>query len=236
MGGGGRRDSLEAKFRGLKTRILDLGVSGRQHPTPYSSLALASCKMPVAKDSLLHCWGPLKRFPTLFPPQRLKLQDLPCRSSPPCLPQFRPPLPLPSAPQHSRPRSVPAWPVKPFSPARLPPNLRSMLLLCPAEQGKGGRLKKGGGQLRREGWSDPGMGTVPKRETEREVDGDLRGKDNTMTQIGGPLSCHIPLPWPRTGESLAHLRGVFPPQTHLPRLAQMSNDLKTEGKAVLRPR
>lgn len=37
-GGGGRRDSQEVKFWGAKTR--DLGVSGRQHSTPYSNLAL----------------------------------------------------------------------------------------------------------------------------------------------------------------------------------------------------
>lgn len=31
--------------------ILDLGVSGKQHPTPYSSLALTTHKMPADKDS-----------------------------------------------------------------------------------------------------------------------------------------------------------------------------------------
>lgn len=32
--------------------ILDLGVNGRQHPTPYSNLALTTHKMPADKDSL----------------------------------------------------------------------------------------------------------------------------------------------------------------------------------------
>lgn len=45
--------------------ILDLGVSGKQHPTPYSSLALTTHKMPADKDSLFH-WYPLKPFLTKF--------------------------------------------------------------------------------------------------------------------------------------------------------------------------
>lgn len=41
--------------------IPDPDVSGRQHPSPNSSLALATHKMPADKDSLLH-WYPLKPF------------------------------------------------------------------------------------------------------------------------------------------------------------------------------
>lgn len=49
-------------FREPRPGILDLGVNGRQHPTPYSSLALTTHKMPALKDSLL----PLVSLKTLL--------------------------------------------------------------------------------------------------------------------------------------------------------------------------
>lgn len=41
-----------------RPEILDVSVSGRQHPIPYSSLALTTHKMPADKDSLLLHWCP----------------------------------------------------------------------------------------------------------------------------------------------------------------------------------
>lgn len=53
MGGSGRRDGQGAKFWGAKTRDSGSDVSGRQHPSPNSSLALTTHKRPADKDSLL---------------------------------------------------------------------------------------------------------------------------------------------------------------------------------------
>lgn len=60
-GVGGRRDRRQSSGE-PRPGILDLGVSGRRHPTPYSSLALTNTKH-QQKRTLPH-WRPLKPFLT----------------------------------------------------------------------------------------------------------------------------------------------------------------------------
>lgn len=163
--------------------ILNLGVSGRQHPTPDSHLALTNPRNASRQGFALLRWHPLKPFPTWFSSpeaQTLSLWAVTLHVSfqNQILPAGVCPSPVPHCPLHlflspADPILSPTCPGKPFSPA----------LLCsfPSAQGsKGwGKVKGGGGQLRGgAGWT-PGRDGFPGGQRCGEGEQRPRGRDDT---------------------------------------------------------
>ena len=146
--------------------ILKLGVSGRQHSTPDSHLALTNPRNASRQGFTLLRWRPLKPFPTRFSSpeaQTLSLWAVTLHASfqnqiPPagvCL------SPVPHCPLHlflstADPILSPTCPRKPFSPALLPSPL--FLSFSPGEQGR-----SGGGAGQRKGWVAAGRSWLDTR-------------------------------------------------------------------------
>lgn len=135
--------------------ILDLGVSGRQYTTPYSSLALTTHKMPTDKHSLLPPLVSLKTLPDelLFPIGSGPLWAVTLHVSFQIPPAGVCPNPVSYCPLHlflSTADLILSPTMKLFSLALIPSTLHLFFPSALAAEGRGGRSKKGNGQLRGE--------------------------------------------------------------------------------------
>ena len=153
-----------------RSGILNLGVSGRQHSTPDSHLALTNPQNASRQGFALLRWHPLKPFPTTWfsspEAQTLSLWAVTLHASfqNQILPAGVCPSPVPHCPLHlflspADPILSPTCPGKPFSPALL--HFPLFLSFSPGEQGVGAGQRRGWAAEGRS-WLDTRKGWLPR--------------------------------------------------------------------------